>query len=204
MRFYYILLVIILTAVPCSGKTHSDNNNWSESMKVGIYYSLGDGNADMDYDRGGSIDWDMKYKGYGIVLELPQINDSPSITPRFNVGYENVDLDKSKFKNSFDLSRINIDASFGIGLIDDKRIKIKMGPQLRFAYMYGSDKIIGDVNALGLGLAPVLMADVNLNDIAALGMEAGYRFNYYLDSDVTDVEDGIFFNFLVMFAFGMH
>ena len=201
MKFYYILLVIILTAVPCSGKTHSDDNNWSESMKVGIYYSLGDGNGDVDYDRGGSIDWDMEYKGYGIIFEPPQISDSPSITPRFNLGYENVDHNYRSA--NFDLSRINIDASIGIGLIDDKRIKIKMGPQFRLAYMHGSNQHIDDVNALGMGLAPVLMADVILNDIAAMGMEAGYRFSYYLDSDITDVEDGIFFNFLVMFALGM-
>lgn len=201
MKFYFVVLVIILIAVPCSGETRSENNNWSENMKVGIYYSLGDGNGDIETDGGRSIDFDMEYKGYGIILELPQTSDSPSITPRLKMGYENVDHDYPSY--NFDLSRITIDGSIGFGLINDKMVKIKIGPQIRLAYMYGSAKYF-DVNALGVGLAPVLMADVILNDIAALGMEAGYRFNYYRDSDFTDVEDGIFLNFLVMFAFGMH
>ncbi len=77
-----------------------------------------------------------------------------------------------------------MDCSIGIGLIDDKLIKIKMGPQVRLAYMHGSDTDkYGDIDIkeLGIGLAPVLMADVVLNDVASLGMELGYRYNCYYD-----------------------
>ncbi len=201
MKSYFVALIIILTAIPCLGETRSDTNNWSEKMKMGIYYSIGDGNSDIDFDSHGNIDFDMEFKGYGIVLELPQTSDSPSITPRIKIGYENVDHDYRRTR--FDLSRINIDGSIGFELFDDKMVKIKIGPQIRFAYMYGSNKLY-DVNALGIGLAPVLMADMILNDTASLGMEAGYRFSYYRDSDITDIEDGIFYNFLVMLAFEMH
>lgn len=182
--------------------------NCAHASGIGFYLSRGIGNTDFneEYDD----DWwydlessgDAKFFGCGFILDTAVAKDKV-FNYRLQIGYEDVEYDLDSVYNedlninisasvsNFELNidRLVLDNTFGFGIVRIPNFRLWVGPQLRIGYMSGDGTydIHGtkrnlDFDGLVLGIAPVIGANFNFINNLTIGVDLGYRYNFFVGS----------------------
>lgn len=176
----------------------------------GIYMPVGAGSAEVDVEKdfpNMDDNYDAELYGYGVgfVMDTAVAKDS-TLNYRLNFGYEYSEYDYEDVDMEHEFSRIILDNTLGFCLYQNAMYRFWMGPQLRLAYMWASDdlaygnyrSVSSDVEAFGVGFAPVFGVNVHIRENLSFCMDTGYRFSYYagdIDEEVrTDEDFGTFVN----------
>ena len=214
--------------------------NCAHATGIGFYLSRGSGDTDFNEDYDDDDSWydlessgDAKFSGYGFILDTAVAKDKV-FNYRLQIGYEDVeyDLDSVYYEDlnmdisasvsnfELDIDRFVLDNTFGFGIVRIPNFRLWIGPQLRIGYMSGDGTYdIGgtkrnlDFDGLVLGLAPVIGANFNFINNLTIGVDLGYRFNFFVGSlDKTSAglfdsgnfygnDDTFFINFAFIYRF---
>jgi len=215
--------------------------NCAHASGIGFYLSRGIGNTDFNEDYDDDDRWadlessgDAKFFGCGFILDTAVAKDKV-FNYRLQIGYEDVEYDLDSVHNedlsrdisanvsNFELNidRFVIDNTFGFGIVRIPNFRLWIGPQLRIGYMSGDGTLTFihgtkhklDFDGLVLGIAPVIGANFNLINNLTIGVDLGYRFNFFVGSlDKTSSssydsgnfygnDDTLFINFALIYRF---
>jgi hypothetical protein len=208
------------------------------ALGLGLYFTAGGGPAELTEDWDVDSDWerydtegDKRYFGGGFVLDTA-VAKNRVFNYRLNVGLEGARYEADKIINEItddnltdliddyqiDTSRLVFDNTFGFGVFRNRYVRIWLGPQLRFGYLWGDGdyKISGDTRRVDVwgGIAGIgAMGGINIHtgDAVSLGIDLGYRYSGYagkiekrgsgiIDSDPFFGNESVFFvNFSLLF-----
>ncbi|RLC25170.1 MAG: hypothetical protein DRH21_04380 [Deltaproteobacteria bacterium] len=217
--------------------------NCAHASGIGFYLSrgIGDGDTDFNEDYDDDDSWydlessgDAKFFGCGFIFDTAVAKDKV-FNYRLQIGYEDVEydldsvynedlnMDISAIVSNFELNidRFVLDNTFGFGIVRMPNFRLWIGPQLRIGYMSGDGtmtlidrtKCNLDFDGLVLGIAPVMGANFNLINNLTIGVDLGYRFNFFVGSlDKTSFryfdsgnfygnDDTFFINFAFIYRF---
>lgn len=198
-RYTLALVVITLFLIPQS----------SQATGLGLYLpSWGNGSSTVSYDNGFERESDIDHIGIGFVLDT-KVASRGVFNYRLHLGFESAQY--GELENKF--SRFAIDNTFGFGIVQSSVLRLWLGPQIRLVYQSYSDSDISydfNINAFGLGLAPVLGLNFNLGNVVSICPEIGFRFmflggteeydgSFYYDEPFASTEQYVFINLALLF-----
>jgi hypothetical protein len=184
----------------------------ASAFGLGVYHGMGWGSGEQTIDFDNDYEYTYEGKtdhwGAGLVFDTA-VAKNRLINYRLKIGYEslNFDVDDAFYKvggrtvhiNTDDYSRelemdgIMMEHAFGFGVIRGKRVRLWLGPEVRFAYLGGRPKVGGDLQEdeefemYGFGFGPVVGLNLNLGSMVTLAWDTGFHytlyFGEYTDSD---------------------
>lgn len=161
------LLVITLFMIPQSGYTTG----------LGLYLpSWGNGTSTINYDNGYEWEQDIDHIGIGFVLDT-RVARRGVFNYRLHLGFESAQY--GEMDNKY--SRFALDNTFGFAIVQSSVVRLWFGPQIRLVYQSYSESDLSydaSINALGIGLAPVLGFNFNLGNVVSICPEIGFRFMF--------------------------
>ena len=211
--------------------------NCAQATSIGVYLSRGIGDTDFNESYDDDDLWydlessgDAKFFGFGFILDTAVAKDKV-FNYRLQIGYENAEYDIDSVYNEdlninisanvsnfeLDIDRFVIDNTFGFGIVRIPNFRLWIGPQLRIGYMSGDGTLTFihgtkrnlDFDGLVLGIAPVIGANFNFINNLTIGVDLGYRFNFFAGSldktSSSSFDSGNFYGnddtFFINFAF---
>ncbi|MDL1968971.1 MAG: hypothetical protein LWW97_10630 [Deltaproteobacteria bacterium] len=210
-RLFRVTFICLIGAGVIFSSPFGINCTHAAGIGFYLSHGIGDGAADFneDYD---SDDWwndlessgDAKFSGYGFIFDTAVAKDEV-FNYRLQIGYEDAEydidsvydgdlhIDISDFVGNFklDIDRFVIDNTFGFGIVRKENFRIWIGPQLRIGYMSGDGTMtlidgtklnLDFDDGLVLGLAPVIGVNFNFINNLTIGVDLGYRFNFFVGS----------------------
>lgn len=123
---------------------------------------------------------------------------------RFRLGY---DFQRGDYPDMEDLHRVSMTHIFGAGIYADEYLRLWVGPQVGFGYMWGSNGYyvgrytginvfpyykywdIMDYSQFNISVGLCLGLNIAIGPSVSIPIEAGIRFNIYTDFEKHD-EDG--------------
>ncbi|OGR02164.1 MAG: hypothetical protein A2511_13890 [Deltaproteobacteria bacterium RIFOXYD12_FULL_50_9] len=212
--------LLLITACFVTTITFSSN---AHAFGLGAYGSIGAGEADWEIDSSSSpntptFKFDIESQGFGFVMDT-NVAKNNVFNYRLQIGYEQVEQTNQKdSKEVLNLKGVVIDNDFGFGIIRTAPFRLWLGPELRLAYLSGSPSYDNveyndfDIELFGIGLGPVIGANINLGSVVTIGIKTGYLFskffgsgedklyNYSEDYEIDDQQ--YFVNMSILFRIG--
>lgn len=136
----------------------------------------------------GDVDYDEDHFGGGFSVDTNVAADR-LFNYRLDVGYQHVEGDYGLYGKT-DGDGIVLDNAFGFGVLRNERVRVWLGPAVRFSFDFFDDvPVFDNVFKFGVGLGPEIGVNLHTGDLVSIGLTTGYQFRYVLA-----VPDGSFSN----------
>jgi len=194
------------------------------AIEAGLLIPIGSGSANgvhlanEDDSVKRDFDADIDLNGLGFFVDLK--NKSQPFFIRSSINYEKCSY---RYQNSFshDFKRLSLDSTVCFNVLSRDIYSFWAGPQIRLALMHAKDEnryIESELFAFGIGLAPSFGLNIKISDSYSMGIQTGYRFNYYYghidesgyygfyeeDGEFHNSENELFYIFLFTYNFNQY
>lgn len=198
-----LLAALLVCGVSGTGKA------WAAGVGFAFEGAGGDGEQEWETDP---LEYDSSSSraGFGFVFDT-NVLGSGTFNYRMNIMLERqtFEIDDTDFET--DLRGMSFEQDFGFGGNVTPNFRLWGGPSLRLSYHGGEDDLDYDYSVWGIGIGPVLGANIALNDRVALTGKVGVMMSSYggtaesptgVDYDYDANDTSVFFNFGILFQTG--
>lgn len=159
----------------------------AEAAGIGFYVGGGTGSGDQTSGSGffeTTDDSSNSFLGIGFALDTNVLNRKSVFNYRLNAGYESMNTEEDFTNTQIDWNGFVIEQDFGFGGKPGGKVRLWGGPCLRLSYHVGTDQIDNDYSVYGIGIGPVVGANIGVAKSVAITVRTGFLFNGYAgDSD---------------------
>ena len=177
---------------------------------VGLVLPVGFGYTEtLDGTYGGSVDRDIgSYVGFGIVFDN-NLGKDVLVNKRTTLEYSSQSTKYDDY--DYSLTTWNIATFYGFGIFRNESMRLAIGPRINVLYAYSNNTLYDDAK-FGIGIAPAVSFNWNVNSALSLSADLDYKFqynfgdlsanSYYVSQAYTNVSSDITARLYVMFRFG--
>ena len=177
---------------------------------IGLVIPVGLGYSEtIDGKYGGTLDRDVgSYVGFGIAFDN-NLGKDVLVNKRTVIEYSNQSIKYDDYDYGF--TTWNIATFYGFGVIRNENMRLAIGPRINVQYAY-SNKTEYDDAEIGIGIAPAVSFNWNINKALTLSADIDYKFqynfgdlsanSYYVTQSYTSSTGDLTARFYVMYRFG--
>ena len=181
---------------------------------VGLVLPVGLGYSEtIEGDYGGTLDRDIgSYVGFGIVWDS-NLGKDVLVNKRTVIEYSSQDVSYTGEGSgeNYSFTTWNIASFYGFGVIRNENLRLAIGPRINVQYAYSDNNLYDDAE-IGIGIAPAISLNWNINQSFTLSADVDYKFQYnfgdlasnsYYESATYDsTTSDLTARFYVMYRFG--
>ncbi len=179
---------------------------------IGLVLPVGLGHSEtLDGTYGGNLDRDIgSYVGFGLVFDN-NLGKNALVNKRTVIEYSSQAVDTKNASYKYSFTTWNIATFYGFGVYKTNNLRIGVGPRINVQYAY-SDKALYDDVEMGIGIAPAVSLNWNINESLTLSTDLDYKFqynfgdlsanSYYTSQSYTSVTSDLTARFYIMYRYG--
>jgi hypothetical protein len=184
----------------------------AQATGMGAYVRTGSTSGTIDFDRAGERDVDNGSFSIGFSLDTA-VGSEKVYGYKLDVGYHTLEMENAQGDTVLDVGGLELNNTFGFGLVRTRSTRIYFGPTLRFIGAVGDVRDDDSAVFISLGLGPVIGGNHNINDAISIGWAIDYLFRVGVggtshgddwrdEDDWTTQENGVSGSIYLLFPFG--